>query len=157
MRRGLPHVAPTGAHDRRGQSSTGQIKRISLDLPYSHHDNNHPTTAGARVQRGISNQKSSSGSTASGVAAGAVGGFIADGVSGGQHATRLAKGKSRRWRDGGSGTHKASARPFALWRGSVSDAVARGGAQAGERFFAGLRRAAPWAVQGLAAVQSASA
>jgi len=33
-----------------------------------------------------------------GVAAEAVGSFIADGAGGGQHARKLAQGKSRRWR-----------------------------------------------------------
>jgi hypothetical protein len=98
---------------------------MGLDLLYSHHD--HHLLTGAAQQRGrvwgaafIGRR----GQRRAGVAAGAVGGFIADGVSGGQYATKLAKGKSRRWRDGDSGTHKASARLFALWRGSDRDAVA---------------------------------
>ena len=97
---------------------------MGLDLLYSHHD--HHLSTGVREQRGRGNVGiiGRRGQRRPGVAAYAVGGFIADGVSGGQYARRLAKGKSRRWRDGGSGTHKARARTFARWRGSVRDAVA---------------------------------
>ncbi|MDP2794653.1 MAG: hypothetical protein Q8O25_11360, partial [Sulfurisoma sp.] len=41
---------------------------------------------------------------------GAVGGFIADGAGGGQTATRPAKNKSRRWRDGDSRRDEAVTR-----------------------------------------------
>ncbi len=46
------------------------------------------------------------------VAAGAVGSLIADGVGGGQQAPKQAKGKSRRWRDGGSRRDKAVTQPY---------------------------------------------
>ena len=114
----------------------------------------HGSAGGADSPRDRRGPEDTGGRAAAGVAAGAVGGLIADGVSGGQHVTKVAKGKSRRRRDGDSGTHEARARPFARWRGAGCEAVARGVAQAGERLFAGLRRAAPWAVRGLAARQS---
>ena len=46
------------------------------------------------------------------VAAGAVGGFIADGAGGGQYVTMPAKRKSQRWRHGGSGRDEAVTRPY---------------------------------------------
>ena len=50
-----------------------------------------------------------------GVAAEAVGSFIADGAGGGQYATKPAKGKSRRWQDGNSRSDKAVARSATAW------------------------------------------
>ncbi len=82
-----------------------------------------------------------------GVADEAVGSFIADGASGGQHAPTPGHRISRWCRDSGRRSDKASARPFALWRGGTRDEVAACKPQAGERVYAGQRSGAAAAGQ----------
>lgn len=76
-----------------------------------------------------------------GVADGAA--SAAGGAGGGQYATKPAKGKSRRWRDGGSGRDKAVARSATAWLSTRHGSRL----QAGERLFAGRRSGVAAAVQ----------
>jgi hypothetical protein len=83
-----------------------------------------------------------------GVAAEAVGSFIADDAGGGQNATKAAKGKSRRWRYGDSRRDKAVTQLYrvtarcrsrrgsrlqaASWRAGVIAGLRSGAAAAGQ-------------------------